>query len=153
MLAVLFCFVLSWLYRVILQRFFPDTGTIQGKQPWWSCVILTIIKQQESTTKHKPYKISYIQNAKSISYFISWWCTQITSTPCFVTNIFTGIAHFSNHYKTQGPTNRIWWQYRFTLVEWYKQLILPIDHQGLVSEGDQRTLQMYWKPRILGSKK
>ena len=24
--------------------------------------------------------------------------------------------------------NRIWWIYRSTLVEWYKQLVLPIDH-------------------------
>ena len=28
----------------------------------------------------------------------------------------------------QFAHNRIWWLYRSTLVEWYKQLVLPIDH-------------------------
>ena len=45
-------------------------------------------------------------------------------------------------FEMKCGVNRIWWQYRSTLVEWCKQL---------VSEGDQRTLQMYWKPHILGS--
>ena len=31
-------------------------------------------------------------------------------------------------------SNRIWWLYRSTLVEWYRQLVLPIDHESLGPE-------------------
>ena len=29
------------------------------------------------------------------------------------------------------PTNRIWWLHKSTLVEWYEQLVLTIDHKSL----------------------
>ena len=38
--------------------------------------------------------------------------------------------------------------YRSTLVEWYKQLVMPIDHKSLGAANKQ----MNQKPNILGSK-
>ena len=37
--------------------------------------------------------------------------------------------------------NTIWWLYRFTLVEWYKQLVLPIDHLSLGSKEPTNKLE------------
>ena len=46
--------------------------------------------------------------------------------------------------------NRIWWLYRSALLEWYKQLILPIDHYSLGSKDPTNALKnhTYWGLKI-----